>query len=115
MRKKRQPECGLNYYCDRRRGNYCCAGCGYSQGCNRKCLNSPERCGLYIGNNEQQTKRSRPMGQCKYQLIDPEHNTYQCQNCGYIITLEADGPFENGMDFCPGCGREIKGGVGDGK
>lgn len=48
MRRKRHPECSLNYYCDRRKGNYCCTTCGYSPGCKRKCLNSPERCGSYI-------------------------------------------------------------------
>lgn len=47
------------------------------------------------------------MEKCKYQKIDQEHNTYQCTVCGHIIKLEADGPYENGVDFCPHCGREI--------
>ena len=55
MRKKKSPECRMDYYCDRRKGNYCCADCGYSPGCKRKCLNSPDRCGLYIENKEEQT------------------------------------------------------------
>lgn len=48
------------------------------------------------------------MEKTKYKCIDQEHNTYQCEACGHIVTLEADGPFENGMDFCAHCGRVIE-------
>lgn len=47
------------------------------------------------------------MEKCKYKRIDEEHNTYQCEACGHIVNLEADGPYENGMEFCAHCGREI--------
>ena len=47
------------------------------------------------------------MNKCKYKLIDEEHNVYQCEVCGHTVTLEADGPYENGGDFCAHCGREI--------
>ena len=33
------------------------------------------------------------MEKCKYKIIDG-HNIYQCEACGYIVELEADGPFE---------------------
>ena len=45
------------------------------------------------------------MEKCKYKIIDEEHNIYQCEACGYIVELEADGPFENGLDYCAHCGR----------
>ena len=47
------------------------------------------------------------MEKCKYKIIDEEHNIYQCGACGYIVELEADGPFENGLDYCAHCGREV--------
>jgi hypothetical protein len=40
--------------------------------------------------------------------VDQEHNTWNCRGCGYIETFEADGPVENGWNFCPGCGHEIE-------
>lgn len=43
----------------------------------------------------------------KYILIDEEHNIYQCTECGHTVTFEADGPYENSVDYCPGCGRKI--------
>lgn len=43
----------------------------------------------------------------KYRCIDEDNNTWQCTNCGYIVSLEADGPYENGWDRCPSCGEEI--------
>ena len=39
-----------------------------------------------------------------YSCVDQEHNTWNCRGCGYIETFEADGPVENGWNFCPGCG-----------
>lgn len=47
------------------------------------------------------------MEKCKYKRIDKDHNTYQCTECGHILTFEADGPFENSTDFCPKCGKQI--------
>lgn len=32
----------------------------------------------------------------KYQIVDKENNTWMCQECGYLVDFEADGPFENG-------------------
>ena len=43
-----------------------------------------------------------------YSCVDQEHNTWNCRGCGYIETFEADGPMENGWNFCPGCGHEIE-------
>ena len=48
------------------------------------------------------------MIEINYRCIDDEHNTYECMNCGYIVSFEADGPFENGFDRCPSCGEKIK-------
>lgn len=38
------------FNCDRRRGNFCCADCGFkrSGGCKNHCLNGPERCGQVV-------------------------------------------------------------------
>lgn len=41
--------------------------------------------------------------------MDDAHHVYQCGNCGRLWKFEADGPFENGWDHCPGCGLPIKG------
>ena len=43
----------------------------------------------------------------KYKLVDQDHNTWMCQECGYIASFEADGPFENGWNVCPHCGDVI--------
>ena len=43
-----------------------------------------------------------------YSCVDREHNAWNCRGCGYIETFEADGPVENGWNFCPGCGHEIE-------
>ena len=43
----------------------------------------------------------------KYKLVDPEHNTWMCQECGFMASVEADGPFENGWNSCPHCGDVI--------
>ena len=44
----------------------------------------------------------------KYRLIDKEHNTWMCQECGYLADFEADVPFENGWNVCPHCGDTIE-------
>jgi hypothetical protein len=38
------------FNCDRRRGSFCCADCGYKRigNCKNPCLNGPERCGQAI-------------------------------------------------------------------
>lgn len=43
----------------------------------------------------------------KYKLVDPEHNTWMCQECCFMASFEADGPFENGWNVCPHCGDAI--------
>ena len=43
----------------------------------------------------------------KYKLVDQEHNTWMCQECGFMASFEADGPFENGWNVCPHCGDAI--------
>lgn len=44
----------------------------------------------------------------RYRLIDEEHNTYECSECGHMERFEADGPYENGWTVCPACGEEIE-------
>ena len=44
---------------------------------------------------------------CHYCLVDEAHNTYQCDSCGNLETMEANTPYENGWSFCPSCGRPI--------
>ena len=43
----------------------------------------------------------------KYRLIDEASNTWMCQECGFMASFEADGPFENGWNVCPHCGDVI--------
>lgn len=43
----------------------------------------------------------------KYMLVDPEHNTWMCQERGFMASFEADSPFENGWNVCPHCGDAI--------
>ena len=43
----------------------------------------------------------------KYRLIDEASNTWMCQECGFMASFEADGPFENGWNVCPHCGDMI--------
>lgn len=43
----------------------------------------------------------------KYCLIDEASNTWRCQECGFMASFEADGPFENGWNVCPRCGDVI--------
>lgn len=46
-----------------------------------------------------------------YLRVDEDHNTFRCMRCGALESFEADGPYENGWDVCPHCGRRIKGSV----
>lgn len=47
-------------------------------------------------------------GTCTMELVDDDHNVYQCDRCLELWQFEADGPEENGWRFCPVCGREIQ-------
>ncbi len=46
-------------------------------------------------------------GSVRYTRADRKHNVWSCRRCGHQQQLEADGPFENGWDFCPHCGGRI--------
>lgn len=46
-------------------------------------------------------------GKTVYACVDREHDAWVCMGCGYREDFEADGPEENGWNFCPGCGHEI--------
>lgn len=43
-----------------------------------------------------------------YRPVDGLHNTWQCGECGHLERFEADGPYENGWNLCPACGRELE-------
>lgn len=43
---------------------------------------------------------------CRYELVDVDHWVFRCTKCGHIEQVES---FENGWNFCPGCGRETEG------
>jgi hypothetical protein len=45
---------------------------------------------------------------CVMELVDEDHNVYQCSLCRELWQFEADGPEENGWQFCPACGRGIR-------
>lgn len=57
--------CSMLYaaaWCDRRRGNVCCADCGFksSGACKNPCLNGPDRCGQVLPRAKtNQTKNGR--------------------------------------------------------
>lgn len=38
---------------------------------------------------------------------DAEHNVWKCLSCGELHQFEADGPQENGFQYCPYCGLPI--------
>ena len=44
---------------------------------------------------------------CRYRLVDEAHNSYQCDVCGNLETMEANTPYENGWNFCPCCGLPL--------
>lgn len=43
----------------------------------------------------------------EFECVDRDHFTFRCEKCGFLHTFEADGPEENGWEFCPHCGRRI--------
>ena len=43
----------------------------------------------------------------EFLLADGEHFVYRCKKCGKLHQFEADGPDENGWEYCPCCGRHI--------
>ncbi len=43
----------------------------------------------------------------RYTRADRPHNVWKCRHCGHLEQMEADGPYENGWDYCPGCGGWI--------
>lgn len=43
----------------------------------------------------------------RYRRIDRVHNVWQCRRCQHIEQFEADGPYENGWNVCPGCGGKL--------
>jgi len=42
-----------------------------------------------------------------YMQIDADWNAWRCSECGCDWRLEEGDPVENGMNFCPQCGRRI--------
>lgn len=52
-RKNEPRECVL-FYCDKKRRQLCCRDCTEKR-CRNKCLNSPDKCGLY-GEKEEDEK-----------------------------------------------------------
>ena len=40
-------------------------------------------------------------------LADRPRHVFQCMGCMSLWGFEADGPYENGWDFCPHCGKPI--------
>lgn len=43
-----------------------------------------------------------------FKLVDKASNTWQCVSCGMLQPFEADGPYENGFNYCPHCGKRCK-------
>lgn len=48
-------------------------------------------------------------GTTTYRQVDWEHGPWECTapGCGMAWTFVEGGPQENGMRFCPGCGRRV--------
>lgn len=47
------------------------------------------------------------LGYVRYTCEDKLNNVWKCIHCSHLAQFEADGPYENGWDFCPHCGGEI--------
>lgn len=59
--KNRDPlarECGL-FYCDKKRGGYCCYKCVLRKRCKNHCKNSPDKCGKYNEGGVKKNDRKR--------------------------------------------------------
>lgn len=46
-------------------------------------------------------------GLVRYRRLDRRRFVWECCGCGHIEQFEADGPYENGWNVCPSCGRQI--------
>ena len=44
---------------------------------------------------------------CEMILVDDDTGTWECSKCGELWTLNDGTPKENGMEYCPKCGRKI--------
>ena len=44
---------------------------------------------------------------CSFVLSADDYGTWQCSECGCEWIFVEDGPEENGMRYCPGCGARI--------
>lgn len=44
---------------------------------------------------------------CVWEEYDIDYGTWK-GTCGVLFNLEVDGPKENGMHYCPRCGRKIE-------
>lgn len=58
-----QRGCSI-FTCDRRRGNFCCADCGFNNSqlrnrCKNPCLNNPERCNCALPSATQYIDRAK--------------------------------------------------------
>lgn len=72
-------------------------GCEYCTNplyCGTKCKN----CGLFATDPDS----------CKWTQVDDEHmpDTWQA-DCGAMWTFTDGGPQDNGMNFCPNCGKPL--------
>lgn len=61
--KAKKRQCKI-FYCDRRRGRFCCADCGYkdctnSARCKKPCLNDPKLCGAVLEKDDKNAKRQQ--------------------------------------------------------
>ncbi len=43
----------------------------------------------------------------RYIRENKEHNSWHCLHCWHQEQFEADGPYENGWNCCPHCGRML--------
>ncbi|MBQ7346060.1 MAG: DUF3846 domain-containing protein [Oscillospiraceae bacterium] len=53
-------------------------------------------------------------GVVRYGRADRKHNVFCCRRCGHLERFEADGPYENGWNWCPTCRGLILRPVSDG-
>lgn len=63
VQRRKQPKLRAScetFYCDRMRERVCCLKCPNLRKCSNHCLNTPDKCGLYIPqeeNNHEGAKR----------------------------------------------------------
>jgi hypothetical protein len=55
------------------------------------------------------TVEAKPVVHGEWKVDDEEHELWECSICGKVWCLYGT-PIDNGMNFCPKCGADMRGG-----